>query len=194
MLDFSRYMNKILAIDEEARTATVEPGITVAALNRTLAPLGLMLGPDPSSADRATVGGSTGNNASGSHSILYGMMVDHVLATDAILADGSRARFEPVAADALAAKARGGGLEGAIYAKIPVILQEAMDDILLGWPKHWRRSSGYNLDRLAAPLLPPDQRAGLSFESISRPAISDPAGIDHFNLAQLLAGSQGQHR
>ncbi len=119
------------------------------------------------------------------------MMADHVLSVNAILADGTRARFEPVDPNALAAKARAGGLEGQIYTQIPQILRAATEDIMERWPKHWRRASGYNLDRLAAALLPPEKRAKLSFDSRFRPAVSDPRRIDHFNLAQLLTGSEG---
>ncbi len=191
IVDFSKYMADIVAIDPEARTVTVQPGVLVTPLNNQLAKHGLMLGPDPASADRATMGGSVGNNASGSHSILYGMMADHVQRAQAILADGSIVDFGPLDAAALAAKARGDNLEARIYAHIPAIVNDAMDDILAHWPKHWRRASGYNLDRLAAALLPPEQRSRLSFDSRFRPPISDPVAIDHFNLAQLLTGSEG---
>jgi FAD/FMN-containing dehydrogenase/Fe-S oxidoreductase len=191
VLDFSKYMDGIVGIDTDARTVTVQPGMLVAPLNRVLAPHGLMLGPDPASADRATVGGSVGNNATGSHSILYGMMADHVQAAQAILADGSRASFGPVDPADLPAKGRGESLEARIYAQLPVLLHEAMEEILAHWPKHWRRASGYNLDRLAAALLPPGQRSRLSFDSRFRPPVADPTRIDHFNLAQLLTGSEG---
>ena len=191
VLDFSKYMDAVLHIDADARTARVEPGITVNALNKALAPYNLMLGPDPASADRATVGGSVANNATGSHSILYGMLADVVLEAGAILADGATARFGPVAPAGLPALARLDGLQGRIYARVPAIVQGALDDILQRWPKHWRRTSGYTLDRLAAALLPPDQRPRLSFDSRFRPPASDPAKIDRFNLAQLLTGSEG---
>ncbi len=191
VIDFSKYLNQIVAVDADAATVTAQPGVTVAVLNRQLAAHGLMLGPDPASADRATVGGSVGNNATGSHSILYGMMADSVVATDVILADGSLASFEPVAVAALAALARSDTLAGRIYGELPGILQGALGEILARWPKHWRRASGYNLDRLAAALLPAGQRGQLSLDSRFRPAICDPARIDRFNLAQLMTGSEG---
>ncbi|MBI1299509.1 FAD-binding protein [bacterium] len=191
VIDTSKYMDRILAVDEEAKTVRTQPGITVGTLNRTLAPLGLMLGPDPASADRATVGGSVGNNATGSHSILYGMMADNVIETGVVLADGSRARFGPVDPSALAARGRGDSLEAAIYRQVPQLLYDAMEQILTRWPRHWRRASGYNLDRLAAPLLPPEERRRLSFDSRFRPAIADPVLLERFNLAQLMTGSEG---
>lgn len=191
VIDFSKYMGELVNIDLEARTVTVQPGMMVSPLNRALSKHGLMLGPDPASADRATIGGTVGNNATGSHSILYGMMADHVVSTKALLADGSRVNFGPLDAEALAAKARGSTLEAAIYQRIPLLLHDAMEEIITRWPKHWRRASGYNLDRLAAALLPADERGRLSFDTRFRPAICDPRRIDRFNLAQLLTGSEG---
>lgn len=191
VIDTSKYLNSILVIDVEARTATVQPGAIVAALNRAVAPLGLMLGPDPASAERATLGGCVGNNASGSHSILYGLMADHVLAAEAILCDGSRATFGAVAPENLESHMRSGRLEGEIYRRTLEIVRAATPAILQHWPRHWRRCSGYNLDRLAAPLLPPEKRTRLRSSSRFQPEITDPARLDHFNLAQLLCGSEG---
>ncbi|MCX6047235.1 MAG: FAD-binding protein [Chloroflexi bacterium] len=191
IIDFSKYMNQLVNVDLAAQTITAQPGLSVAVLNRTLAQHKLMLGPDPASADRASVGGTVGNNATGSHSILYGMMADHVVGASVFLADASRAYFGPVDAASLAAKGRADTLEGRIYRELPQLIQGVMGDIIARWPKHWRRASGYNLDRLAAALLPADQRAQLSFASRFRPAICDPALIDHFNIAQLLTGSEG---
>ena len=191
VLDCSKCMDRVLAVDAEAGRATVQPGITVAVLNRTLAPLGWMLGPDPASADRATVGGCIGNNAAGSHSILYGMMADAVEQVAVLLADGAPARFGPLDAVALEAKLRQGGAEGDIYRRTVEIVRGALPHILERWPKHWRRTSGYTLDRLAAPLLPPDQRARLVAGTRFLPAHAGPQRIEHFNLAQLLAGSEG---
>ena len=97
VLDFSKYMDGIMAVDAEARTVKTQPGITVTALNNVLAPHGLMLGPDPASADRATIGGSVANNATGSHSILYGMLADNIIETErACWRMRLAARFGPV--------------------------------------------------------------------------------------------------
>ncbi|MEZ4682115.1 MAG: FAD-linked oxidase C-terminal domain-containing protein [Caldilineaceae bacterium] len=191
VIDFSKYMNSLLEINTEAQTVTTLPGISVAMLNRYLSSHGLMLGPDPASADRATIGGSVGNNATGSHSILYGMMADNVRGASAVLADGSRVEITPLDAAGLAAKGRGDSLEADIYRELPRLIERITPEILTRWPKHWRRASGYNLDRLAAALLPAAERGKLSFDSRFRPPMSDPTLIERFNLAQLLTGSEG---
>ncbi len=191
VLDFSKYMHEVIDVDIESRRVTVEPGINFAALNQQMARHGLMIGPDPASGNRATIGGSIGNNATGSHSILYGMMADNVHSVQTVLADASLAEFGPVGRDELAAKARGDSLEAQIYRRVPAIVDDVMDEILARWPKHWRRASGYNLDRLAAALLPADQRHHLSFDSRFRPPVADPTLIERFNLAQILTGSEG---
>lgn len=191
VIDFSKYMHEVVQLDTEAQTVTVQPGINFTALNSQMGKHGLMIGPDPASANRATLGGSIGNNATGSHSILYGMMADNVLETAVILSDASRARFGPVGVDTMAARARYDNLEGKIYRDIPKVIHNVMEEIVERFPKHWRRASGYNIDRLAAALLPPEERRKLSFDSRFRPPVCDPTLIDHFNLAQLMTGSEG---
>ncbi|MEO9191330.1 MAG: FAD-binding oxidoreductase, partial [Acetobacteraceae bacterium] len=88
VLDYSKHLRRVLAIDPEARTALVEPGIVLAQLNAALRPHGLFFPVDPSTHARATIGGMAGNNSCGSKSIRYGLMADNVRAIDAILADG----------------------------------------------------------------------------------------------------------
>src|SRR5699024_10578686 len=80
VLDFSRYMNQVLHIDAEAQTAVVQPGVVLADLQKALAPHGLRFGPDPSTANRATIGGMIGNNACGPHGLSYGRTADNVVA------------------------------------------------------------------------------------------------------------------
>src|SRR5688572_28221727 len=89
ILDCSRYLDRIIDIDPGTHTAKVEPGVVLSTLNRAAAKQGLRFGPDPASAERATLGGMIGNNATGAHSILYGMTADHLISADVVLADGS---------------------------------------------------------------------------------------------------------
>ena len=88
-MDCSRWLDHIIDIDPDSKIATIEPGVVLADLNRVAGKYGLMFGPDPASAERATMGGVIGNNATGAHSILYGMTADHLLSADVILGDGS---------------------------------------------------------------------------------------------------------
>jgi FAD/FMN-containing dehydrogenase/Fe-S oxidoreductase len=96
VLDFSKHLKRIVALDAEAGTCVVEPGIVLDDLNRQLKSTGLWFPVDVSTASRATIGGMAGNNSCGTRSIRYGIMRDNVLAIDAILADGSEARFGEV--------------------------------------------------------------------------------------------------
>ena len=93
VIDFSKHLNRLISADPEARTCVVEPGIVLDELNRQLRRSGLWFPVDVSTASRATIGGMAGNNSCGTRSIRYGIMRDNVLAIDAILADGSEARF-----------------------------------------------------------------------------------------------------
>ena len=96
VLDFSKHLKRIVALDAEAKTCTVEPGIVLDDLNRQLRATGLWFPVDVSTASRATIGGMAGNNSCGTRSIRYGIMRDNVLAIDAILADGREASFGEV--------------------------------------------------------------------------------------------------
>lgn len=86
-------MNQILEIDPSARTARVQPGVINYDLQEQLAPHKLVFSPDPVSAHLATIGGNIIENAGGPHALKYGVTYNHVLAVEAVLADGSVARF-----------------------------------------------------------------------------------------------------
>lgn len=89
VIDFSRHLNKVLAIDPVAGTATVQPGVVQADLQRAAAPHGLRFGPDPSTSTRCTIGGMIGNDACGARSLAYGRTSHNVVGLRAVLADGS---------------------------------------------------------------------------------------------------------
>ena len=90
VLDCSKYLNRVLALDVAARTARVQPGLVLDQLNRALAPDGLQFGPDVATASRANLGGMIGNNSAGARSIVYGKTSDHVRRLNVIRADGTR--------------------------------------------------------------------------------------------------------
>lgn len=91
IIEFSRHMNKIIAIDREARTARVQPGVVMSDLQAAAAKYGLRFGPDPSTQNRATFGGMIGNNACGPHAVAYGKTAENVLALRCI--DGRGREF-----------------------------------------------------------------------------------------------------
>src|SRR5665213_897591 len=93
VVDCSKYLTRILDLDVGGRRVAVEPGIVLDDLNRQLKPHGLWYPVDISTASRATIGGMAGNNSCGGRSLRYGTMRDNVLAIEAVLADGTLARF-----------------------------------------------------------------------------------------------------
>ncbi|MBF0938589.1 MAG: FAD-binding protein, partial [Actinomyces sp.] len=91
VLDFSRHMNRVISIDPEARTATVEPGCVGSTLQAEAAKHGLRFGPDPSSQNRATIAGMVANNACGPHATAWGRTSDNIVSLDCV--DGRGRRF-----------------------------------------------------------------------------------------------------
>ena len=91
VLDFSRHMNRVVSVDPEARTATVEPGCVGSTLQAAAAEYGLRFGPDPSSQNRATIAGMVANNACGPHATAWGRTSDNIVSLDCV--DGQGRRF-----------------------------------------------------------------------------------------------------
>ncbi|MBI5351990.1 MAG: FAD-binding protein [Chloroflexi bacterium] len=175
ILDCSRYLDSLVEIDSDSHTATVEPGLVLADLNRAAAKLGLMFGPDPASAERATMGGVIGNNATGAHSILYGMTADHLISADVILGDGSLETWNESGISKLSLVAKN-------------IREKYADKIKEKFPRSWRNSAGYRLNYLL-PWTPssPSQWDANDYDlpsTVYRPQTK-------INLASLLAGSEG---
>ena len=165
VLDFSQHMNGVVEVNTEELWARVQPGLVQDELNHHVRRLGLLFGPDTSTSNRATLGGMIGNNSGGSHSIAYGLTVEHVLELDALLVDGTRVRFGTVTPAEFEAKARLEGAEGRIYREVAAIRAEYADEIRRRYPKHWRRVAGYNLNELVKP--------------------------GNLNMARVLVGSEG---
>jgi FAD/FMN-containing dehydrogenase/Fe-S oxidoreductase len=150
--DLSRHMNGIIEIDADRRIARVQPGVVQEQLNLAAARHGLAFGPDTSTRNRATLGGMIGNNSAGSQSVRYGMTIDHVRSLDVVLSDGSTSVFRPLTADELRRRAAAPTLDGAICRELPGLLERSRDAIGTGYPRFWRQSGGYRLDRLAASV------------------------------------------
>lgn len=140
VVDTSRHLRRVLEVDDEARTATVEPGVVLDRLNRRLAPTGLFFPVDVATANRATLGGMAGNNSGGARSLRYGIMADNVLEVEATLPDGRVAVFgrEATAVADLCAQVLG-------------IAQREASELERRVPKVLRHVAGYNLHRLLRP-------------------------------------------
>ncbi|MFV0634935.1 FAD-binding and (Fe-S)-binding domain-containing protein [Demequina sp.] len=134
VVDASRHMNRVLDIDPEAGTARVQPGVVLSELQKLAAPHGLRFGPDPSTTNRATLGGMIGNNACGPHAVAHGKTAQNTLALDVLTGDGRRIHAGPRTASAIP------GLEELIRANLGLVRTE------LG--RFDRQVSGYSLEHL----------------------------------------------
>jgi FAD/FMN-containing dehydrogenase/Fe-S oxidoreductase len=146
ILDFSKYMNRILEVNTDEHWARVEPGIVLDQLNAVLNRSGRRFPPDVATGNRATLGGMIGNNASGSHSILYGITRDHVRALRALLATGEDAVFSELDPEAWERKCAGNGFEAGLYRSVSRIVSGSREEIDTRFPQIMRRVGGYNLD------------------------------------------------
>ncbi len=146
VMDFSKYLNQVIEVNQEERWARVQPGIVLDQLNRHLAPYNLQYAPDPTTSNRACVGGGIGNNTCGAHSVIYGKTLDHIEEVDVVLSDATRAAFRTLEPHELETKLKGEGLESDIYRGVLQIARENLTEIEARYPRIMRRVSGYNLD------------------------------------------------
>ena len=165
ILDFSKYMNRILEFNAEERWIKIQPGLVRDELNQFLAPHGLHFAPDPATSSRANVGGMIGNNSSGTKSILFGKTVDHVLELKVLLADGTLLEMASLSEEEYSERAKRDDREGKIYSAFRQMIFENSTAIEEAFPKVMRRVQGYNLDEFIH--------------------------TNQWNLAKLICGSEG---
>lgn len=165
VLDCSKYMQKVLEVNQEELWCRVQPGLVQDELNAQVRGMGLQFGPDTSTSNRATIGGMIGNNSSGAHSLTYGKTLDHVIELTVLLADGSAAVLKDLAPGAAESKGRADDIEGRAYREVFRLAQQHKNEILARYPKIMRRVSGYNLDEFIKP--------------------------QPFNLSRMIVGSEG---
>ena len=177
IVDISRYMNKILEINKDEMWVRVEPGVVLDELNLKLKELGSFFGPETSTSNRCNIGGMVGNNACGSHSVVYGSTRDHTIEIKALLSDGTEALFGPLNNEEFLEKCKLTTLEGDIYRNINEILGDKINQEIIrdGYPDPnvHRRNTGYAIDQL------------LDSE------IFDEKSKRKFNFCNLLTGSEG---
>jgi FAD/FMN-containing dehydrogenase/Fe-S oxidoreductase len=172
VLDCSRHLGRVLEVNAAERWVRVQPGCVLDDLNRELKPYDLHFPIDISTSDRATIGGMIANNSSGTHSVVYGKTVDHVLELRVVLADGTVVPLRPLDEAGLETRCRQQDLEGACYRVVRRLAAEHADEIGRRYPKVLRRVGGYNLDLFTGPA-------------------GGPGGSQRFNLAHLFVGSEG---
>ncbi|MDP4186801.1 MAG: FAD-linked oxidase C-terminal domain-containing protein [Bacteroidota bacterium] len=176
VVDVSKYMNHILEVNEKEHWVRVQPGVVLDELNLFLQPYGLFFGPETSTSNRCMIGGMTGNNSCGAHSIIYGSTRDHVIEIKAVLSDGREVTFSSLTPEEFKQKCSGNLLENKIYQHISDILSdpENQAEIRKEYPDPdlKRRNNGYAIDLLLETQ---------PFTCSGQP----------FNFCKLLAGSEG---
>ncbi len=165
VIDCSKYMDRVLAVDPHARLARVEPGAVCDALRDAAERHALTFAPDPATHSRCTLGGMIGNNSCGPHSVMAGKTVENIERLEVLTYDGTRFWCGPTSEAERAAIAAAGGRRAEIYAGLASLAARYAGLIRERFPKIKRRVSGYNLDQ----LLPENG----------------------FNVARALVGSEG---
>ncbi|MBN1230242.1 MAG: FAD-binding oxidoreductase [Anaerolineales bacterium] len=183
IIDCFRYLQSIDSIDPETLTAVVEPGVVLDTFNRQAVRYGLQYGPDPASSNRATFGGVLGCNASGAHSIYYGMASDNIISTSMVLSDGSLGDFGETSLNRAVDIAAGRGRQADLYRFALGFREGDVETFKKNWPKVWRKASGYNLNYLLgwSPLQP----------ALWQGAEYPPHRPGFINLAPLFVGAEG---
>ena len=148
VLDFTKYMNRILEIDPAAGFARVQPGVVLDALRNQAEKHQMTFAPDPSTHNRCTIGGMIGNNSCGTHSLLGGKTVDNVEELTILLADGTQMTVGTTSDAEIDRIIETGGRKGEIYSTLRSIRDRYAPLIRARYPQIPRRVSGYNLDEL----------------------------------------------
>lgn len=154
VLDFSRYMNKILEIDPERRIARVQPGVVLDDLRAAAEEYGLTFGPDPATHAWCTLGGMIGNNSCGTHALYAGKTVDNVERLKVVTAEGDALWVGEYDDKAYREAVRAGGTLARLLGGLRETGRRYAQQVQAEFPDIPRRVSGYNLDQIlpGAPL------------------------------------------
>ena len=148
ILDFSKYLNRILHLDATTKRARVQPGIVLDRVREAAEQHHLTFAPDPATHSRCTLGGMIGNNSCGVHALMGGKTVDNIESMRVLLYDGTVLEVGATSEEELAAIVRAGGRRGQIYAGLQNIRDRYATLVRERFPDIPRRVSGYNLDEL----------------------------------------------
>ena len=144
VLDFSKYMNGMDAVDPGSRTVKVQPGIVLDRVREAAERHNLTFAPDPATHSRCTIGGMIGNNSCGVHGLMGGKTVDNIVSLDILLYDGTCMTV----GETLDAKMSAPGREGEIYRELQALSEQIATKVRTEFPQIPRRVSGFNLDEL----------------------------------------------
>jgi FAD/FMN-containing dehydrogenase/Fe-S oxidoreductase len=183
VIDFSKHFDQIIEVNAEEKWARVEPGVVLDDLNRRVKPLGLQFAPDISTSNRATIGGMVANNSSGTHSVIHGKTIDHVLGLRVALSDGSIVTTGPLSEAEVAERCRQADLEGTCYRTVRRLAELHAGEIERRFPKILRRVGGYNLDRFVS--------RGTGGSPVAAEVKAGSFDNDSFNLSDIFVGSEG---
>jgi FAD/FMN-containing dehydrogenase/Fe-S oxidoreductase len=148
VIDFSKYLNRMLALNPTGKSARVEPGIIRDDLENAGRPHHLTFAPDPATHQYCTIGGMIGNNSCGVHSVMGGKTVDNIEELDILTYDGLRLTVGRTSDTELEEIIAAGGRRGEIYRKLRDLRGRYADLVRTRFPHIPRRVSGYNLDEL----------------------------------------------
>ncbi len=148
VIDCSKYLHQILALDPEQKQARVQPGAILDDLRHAAEQHHLTFGPDPATHSHCTLGGMIGNNSCGIHSVMAGRTADNIEEMEIVTYDGVRMRVGKTSDAELEQIIRAGGRRGEIYQKMRALRDRYADLIRQRYPNIPRRISGYNLDEL----------------------------------------------
>ncbi len=165
VIDYSKYFNNIISVNESECYAIVQPGVIRDQLNKAVAKFGLHFGPDPATSSRASLGGMIANNSSGTKSILYGKTSDHVIALKIMTTTGAVFTLNTKNEGEYDRICQQDNEEGHIYRAMRTLVFDNIEEIKNRFPKVMRRVGGYALDAFAY--------------------------TDNWNLANIIIGSEG---
>ncbi len=148
VLDFSKYMARILDVDPERKLARVEPGVILDHLRAAAEKFHLTFAPDPATHSRCTLGGMIGNNSCGVHSVMAGKTDDNIEELDVLTYDGVRMKVGATTDSEIDEFVRRGGRQGEIYASLRNLRDHYGELVRERYPHIPRRVSGYNLNYL----------------------------------------------
>jgi FAD/FMN-containing dehydrogenase/Fe-S oxidoreductase len=185
VIDCSKYLHRVLAVDPVARLARAEPGAVCDAVRDAAEEHRLTFAPDPATHSRCTLGGMIGNNSCGPHSLMAGKTVENIERLEVLTYDGTRFWCGPTPPVELEKIISAGGRKGEIYSRLKGIADKYGDLIRARFPKIKRRVSGYNLDQLlpengfhvARALVGSEGTCALTLEAEAKLVASPPARV-----------------